>query len=778
MKNIAIIIQSLGGGGAERIAGLLSKKLSRIYNVYIFVADNRNSNYDYAGIIVNLSINGTEYIEYYIAEYKHKYKIDCAISFYEKMNFINIRTRGKECVIISERGAQSPIDPPIRNNIEGIKRLYNYADSIVAVSNGVKDDLMDNFGINKSIITTIYNFIDADSIYKKMNKRVSSDILSFVGDSKVILNVGRLHEEKNQEGILIQFAKLFHENENVKLMILGTGVIKSRLESLIKKLRLENHVRIIPYDKNPFPYYKLATIFVLASKQEGLPNVLLEAMACGLPIVAVDCLAGPRELLKDNSNYKEGIVGYEICDRGILVEQADTDDIGETEYLKEAMQLLLHEDDVRKRLAKNGRRYIEEYSNDQILEKWIDVIENTKIRKQVLPKEPQIKLETAKKIIIYGAGKIGSTLMLPYLEKEDEYDLLCFAVSNKEENSKTVFGLPVFEIEELLEYRKDAVVLMGVSHQYQKEVENVLNKYGFNNIIYPLYREEDYRYYIELGTEKYKDALTKWYRVHTGMKLEWNNLRTYNEKLQWLKIYERMERKRTLSDRFRVRNFVREKIGEKHLIPMLGNWDSFDDIDFEKLPNEFVLKCNHGRGWNSVVYDKGGLDLQELKEKFDSWMMLDYAFCSGFELNYRGIKPKIIAEQMLHSPKGEGLKNYSVFVFGGEVKIIQVDIGRNAYSRRNLYTRDWRYLPFGIGYPMAGDIEINKPDCLDELILFAEILGEDLTHVQIKFLVIGKWIYFSEMVFSHGSGAEKFTSHDFALEMGSWINIPELSIEK
>ena len=773
MKNIAIIVSCLRGGGAERIAGLLSKKLSGIYNVYLFLSDTRDIIYDYGGTIVNLSINGAAYIDYYIAEYKRKYKIDCAISFLETMNFRNIQTKGNECVIISERCAQSLIDPPIQREIEGIKRLYNYADKIVSVSHGVAYDLAENFGIDESIITTIYNFIDVDSIYKKMNEEVSSDILSFVGDSKVILNVGRLHEQKNQKKILVQFEKLLRENKNVKLIIVGTGAEKKQLQSLIEMMGLNDYVRIIPYGKNPFPYYKLAALFVLASKYEGLPNVLLEAMACSVPIVAVDCLAGPRELLKDNFDYQENIIGYEICSRGILVEQAYTDETGETEYLKEAIELLLYKDDIRKKIVENGKQYMEEYSNNRILDEWVHVIENTQDRKLEPPQEPDDKLEKSKKVIIYGAGKVGSALALRYLDKEDEYDLLCFAVSDKTENKKEVFGLPVFEIAELIDYREEAVVLIGVSQQYQKAVTDMLNKYGFKNVVSPLYREKNYRYYAELDVKKYGDVLAQWYRIHTGMKLDWNNLKTYNEKLQWLKLYDQTEEKRILSDKFRVRDFVREKIGEEHLVPLLGCWDSFDEIDFEKLPSEFVLKCNHGSGWNLVVHNKEDLNFPKVKEQFDSWMMLNYAFCSGFELNYKGIKPQIIAEQMLYLPKGEELRDYKVFVFGGKAKIVQVDIDRNTYHRRNLYTRDWTYLPYGIGYPMAGDVEIKKPDCLDELIMLSEALGAGFRHVRVDFYIIDDKVYFGEMTFSHGSGTEKFTSNEFALEMGSWIALPE-----
>lgn len=771
MKNIAIIVPRLSGGGAERIAGLLSKKLNDIYNVYLFVCDSHNIIYDYGGTIVNLSINGEEYIEHYIAEYKQKYKIDCAISFLEGLNFNNIQTKGTECVIISERCAQSLVDPPVLNEIEGIKRLYNYADRIVSVADGVKYDLVKNFGVDERIITTIYNFIDVDSIHKKMEMEVSSDILSFVGDSKVILNVGRLHEQKNQKKILLQFAKLLHEDENVKLLIIGTGPMNSQLEFLIRKLGLEDYVRIISYGENPFPYYKLATLFVLASKYEGLPNVLLEAMACSLPIVAVDCLSGPRELLMDNNNYEEKVSGYEICSRGVLVEQSDTDETGETEYLKEAMQLLLYKDTIRNEIVENGRQYIKKYSNEQILNEWVNVIENTRDRKLMPPKEPNNKLEESKKIIIYGAGKVGATLALQYLGNEDKYDLLCFAVSDKTKNSKNVLGLPVFGIEELVKYKDDSLVLIGVSEQYQKEVTDILKKYGFKKIVYPLYRKVNYQYYKELEPEKYRDELTRWYRIHTGKKLDWNNLRTYNEKLQWLKLYDQTENKCILSDKFRVREFVREKIGEKYLIPLFGCWDTFDDIDFEKLPNEFVIKCTHGNGWNMMIHNKAELNFSETKEQFDSWMMLDYAFCAGFEMNYKGIKPQIIAEQMLHSAKEENIKDYKVFVFNGKVKIIQVDIDKNLYHRRNLYTREWEYLPYGIGYPTAGETEIKKPDCIDELITLSEILGAGFKHVRVDFHIVDDRIYFGKMIFSHGSGREKFSSQKFALEMGNWIDI-------
>ena len=168
MKNIAIISMSLNSGGAERIAGLLSKELSRYYNVYLFLLSIENIMYEYGGTIVDIGQSGPFY-EYPIKKYKEKYQIEVAISFLEIMNFANIRTRGKERVIISERCVQSLIEPPLISQTEKIKRYYNFADEIVSCSEGVKFDLVHNYKVNNTI-TTIYNFIDKKNIqnHKKL----------------------------------------------------------------------------------------------------------------------------------------------------------------------------------------------------------------------------------------------------------------------------------------------------------------------------------------------------------------------------------------------------------------------------------------------------------------------------------------------------------------------------------------------------------------------------------------------------------------------------------
>lgn len=772
MKNIAIMIGCLHSGGAERIAGLLSKKLSSKYNVYLFLLDTNNIVYDYEGTIVDLGINGSSFIKYYAAQYKKIYKIDCAISFLEELNFINIQTKGTEYVIISERNT-----PSMQYSLWGyqnprIKKLYKYADKIVAVADGVKHDLISQFGIDRAMIATIYNFIDKDIIYKKMSMEISKDILAFIGSSKVILNVGRLEAQKNQKKLLVQFSKLINEGEDVKLIIVGSGKLYKSLCSFVEDLGIKKYVRIMDYEKNPFPYYRIAMIFALTSDYEGLPNVVLEAMICKTAVAAVDCLSGPRELLKESIDYKERVTGIEICKNGILVEQTDSDMTGETDYFKSAMKILLHDNSLRDTLVENAKKYMDTYSNEKIGNEWVEVIEKTYHKNEKAPEVVGYAL-AVRKIIVYGAGDIGRLVIRPYLNKEKEYDLLCFAVSDRKGNRENIYGIPVFEIGQLIEHKEDAAVLIGVSEKFQQEVVDTVERCGFKNIYFPVYDRKDYSDYRKTEEYQYKDELSKWYMERTGQRFDWKSLRTYNEKLQWIKLYDCIEEKRVLSDKYQVRNYVREKIGERYLVPLLGCWDSFEQIQFDVLPAQFVLKCTHGPGWSWIVKDKTQLDMQQIKQQFESWMLLDYAYISGFGMGYKNLVPKIIAEEKIEGVNNEELGEYGVYVFDGRARIVQVDIQRSANRRRNLYSRDWEYLQYGIGYPTAPDIRMDKPEYLEGLIELSEKLCSGFRHVRVDFYSDGRKIYFNKMVFVPGNGVEEFTSKKFAMQMGSWILLPE-----
>lgn len=255
---------------------------------------------------------------------------------------------------------------------------------------------------------------------------------------------------------------------------MGKGELGKKIDNWIQELEIQEYVKIIDYSDNPFSYYRVATILAMTSETEGLPNVLLEGMLLGVPIVAVDCLAGPRELLKESIDYSEHTLKYEICKNGILVEHTDTDETGETDYFAQAMDILLQDKDLRDQLISNSKATMEKYSNEIILDQWKQLIENTKRKEQKLQ-----HCNEYRKIIVYGAGMYGKLTMLSYLENREDYELLCFAVSNKDNCNEKIFDIPVYQIEELVKEREEALVIIGVSHQFEDEIIMKLEEYGF-----------------------------------------------------------------------------------------------------------------------------------------------------------------------------------------------------------------------------------------------------------------------------------------------------------
>ena len=143
------------------------------------------------------------------------------------------------------------------------------------------------------------------------------------------------------------------------------------------------------------------------------------------------------------------------------------------------------------------------------------------------------------------------------------------------------------------------------------------------------------------------DDLKKWYFRQTKRNLNIENPQTYNEKLQWLKIFNALPIKTQLADKYLVREWIKEKIGGEYLVPILGVYDSVNEINFDNLPNQFVIKCNHGSGYNLIVKDKSNLNIPEVKTRINKWMHENFAFNCGFELHYRDIKPKIIIEKFI-----------------------------------------------------------------------------------------------------------------------------------
>ena len=274
----------------------------------------------------------------------------------------------------------------------------------------------------------------------------------------------------------------------------------------------------------------------------------------------------------------------------------------------------------------------------------------------------------------------------------------------------------------------------------------------------------------------YKQELQTWYQRVTGKYLNLDNPRTFNEKIQWLKLYDSTPIKTRLADKYLVRDWVKEQIGEQYLIPLLGVYDKFEDIDFAKLPNQFVIKCNHGCAYNIIVKDKSKLDLAEAKAKLDKWMSENFAFKAGYELHYRDIKPKIIIEKFIENKGTDDLYDYKFWCFNGKLAYIQFLSERNLSGlKMAFYDRKWNKQTFVYSHPLDKKT-IKKPDNLDEMIQLAEALSKGFPCVRVDFYRLNDGtIYFGEMTFTSASGNCKWNDEHINRTLGNMIKLPKLA---
>ncbi len=295
-----------------------------------------------------------------------------------------------------------------------------------------------------------------------------------------------------------------------------------------------------------------------------------------------------------------------------------------------------------------------------------------------------------------------------------------------------------------------------------QEVSALLRKLIFKSFLFKYVPVKCYPVYL-------KD----FYFHKTGKQLDLENPQTFNEKIQWLKLYDSTPLKTKLADKYLVRDWVKEKIGEEYLIPLLGVWENFDDIDFDKLPDKFVLKANHGSAWNIIVTDKNSFDKKSAKKNFDKWLRTDYSLKS-FETHYRNIKPLIIAEEYIEADDGD-LKDYKFLCFNGEVKYVWVDKDRYKHHKRNLYDINWNLVPEKISenHIYENFSPCAKPYNFEKMLKFANIMSKDFPFVRVDFYENDNKLYFGEMTFTSASGTHIFTPEDFDLKLGNLIHLPE-----
>ncbi|MBE7046071.1 MAG: glycosyl transferase [Ruminococcaceae bacterium] len=264
-------------------------------------------------------------------------------------------------------------------------------------------------------------------------------------------------------------------------------------------------------------------------------------------------------------------------------------------------------------------------------------------------------------------------------------------------------------------------------------------------------------------------AIKAKFKYKIGKKLDLNNPHTFNEKLQWLKIHDHNPEYTRLVDKIAFKDYIAENIGAQYIVPTIGVWDKFDDIDFDKLPDKFVLKCNHDSGGLVICKDKSKLDIKKARRKINKCLKTNY-YDLGREWPYKNVKPQILAEEYLDLP--EGLVEYKMFSFNGESKIIDVCMGvAHTDSRTNtFFTRDWQRLPIQSLLPNEkGDIE--APSELPQMLEIADKLSQGIPQVRVDFYVYKGQIYLGEMTFFHNSGTSVINPPEWDLRMGEYIDL-------
>ena len=264
------------------------------------------------------------------------------------------------------------------------------------------------------------------------------------------------------------------------------------------------------------------------------------------------------------------------------------------------------------------------------------------------------------------------------------------------------------------------------------------------------------------------------YKRKLGKELNLDNPETFNEKLQWLKLHDRRPEYTMMVDKFEVKEYVSNIIGKEHIIPTIGVWDSFDDIDFQQLPDKFVLKCTHDSGGLAICKDKESFDKVAAKKKIEKSLQSNF-YRGGREWPYKNVIPRIIAEKYMEDTEGNGLTDYKFYCFNGSPEYLYVSQGMDNHktARISFLTMNWENAPFGRKDYMQFEKLPPKPQRFDEMKLIAKKLSKDHSFLRVDLYEIKGEIYFSELTFSPCCGFMPFVPDEFDKKLGDMLQLKD-----
>ncbi len=276
-------------------------------------------------------------------------------------------------------------------------------------------------------------------------------------------------------------------------------------------------------------------------------------------------------------------------------------------------------------------------------------------------------------------------------------------------------------------------------------------------------------FYHSMSDEK---MLKKLYKNAMGKDLNLENPTTYNEKIQWLKLYNRKSEYTMMVDKYEVKRYVANLIGEEYIIPTLGVWDKFDDIDFDSLPNQFVLKCTHDSGGLVICRDKSKFDKKAVRKRIEKSLKYNY-YWSRREWPYKNVKPRIIAEAYMEDSKTQELRDYKFFAFDGRVKALFIASDRSnptEETKFDFFDACFNHLPLTNGH-LNATVLPEKPQNFELMKDLSAKLSEGIPHARIDFYEVDGKVYFGEITFFHWSGLTPFDPEEWDTVFGSWIDL-------
>ena len=265
-----------------------------------------------------------------------------------------------------------------------------------------------------------------------------------------------------------------------------------------------------------------------------------------------------------------------------------------------------------------------------------------------------------------------------------------------------------------------------------------------------------------------------YHEYYTGKRLDLKHPKEFSEKIQWLKVYYRPMILSTLVDKYEVRDYVAQKVGKQYLNELIGVYHRPSEVDFDALPDKFVLKATHGYHFNLLVQDKSQLNRVKAKFLMYKWLSKNQYWRGGLEWAYKYAKPRLIVEKYLEEPGKGAINDYKFFCFNGEPQFLKVDVDRSTNHTRAYYDMEWNKLPFRKASTSSEERDIEKPEHFSEMISVATTLAEGFPFVRVDLYYVNQKIIFGEMTFYPTDGRLEFVPEEYNTIVGNYLQLPKI----